>query len=249
MRATSLALVAIMALAAPVAAQPVFRLLGQVADEKGAPLAGADVNLEALYGYAAGTFAGQRTFTTKTDAKGHWNVMGVKAGVWIVQVTAPGYVPETVGLPIMILTTVSAGRSGMSLAWTLPLKVERMPDGDRGQSLSAALDAARAGKKDDLRAVLTRLSAGSDADYLSSAGRIAIVGRDFELAQSLFTSALQQDQTAYRIPLGLATDFLALRDFDSASKAFDAARARTKDKDEQRFITAALTDLATITVR
>ena len=58
MRATSLALVAIMAVAAPVAAQPVFRLLGQVADEKGAPLAGADVNLEALYGYAAGTFAG-----------------------------------------------------------------------------------------------------------------------------------------------------------------------------------------------
>ncbi len=37
---------------------------------------------------------------------------------------------------------------------------------------------------------------GVDADYLSSAGRIAIVGRDFELAQSLFTSALQQDQMA-----------------------------------------------------
>jgi hypothetical protein len=238
-----------MAVAAPVAAQPVFRLLGQVADAKGAPLPAADINVEALYGYAAGTFAGQRTFSTKTDAKGHWNVMGVKAGIWIIQATAPGYVPETVGLPIMILTTVSSGRSGMSLEWTLPLKMERMPDGDRGQSLSVALDAARAGKKDDLRAVLSRLSDGSDADYLSAAGRIAIVGRDFELAQSLFISALQQDQTAYRIPLGLATDFLALRDFNSASKAFDAARARTKDKDEQRFITVALTELATITVR
>jgi thioredoxin-like negative regulator of GroEL len=158
-------------------------------------------------------------------------------------------VPETVGLPIMILTTVSSGRSGMSLDWTLPLKMERMPDGDRGQSLSAALDAARAGKKDDLRAMLTRLPAGTDADYLSFAGRIAIVGRDFELAQSLFASALQQDQTAYRIPLGLATDSLALRDFNGASKAFDAARARTKDKDEQRFITVALAELATIMVR
>jgi hypothetical protein len=238
-----------MVVAAPVAAQPTFRLLGQVGDEKGAPIVGADVNAEALYGYAAGTFAGQRTYNTKTDAKGHWNVMGVKAGIWIVQVTAPGYVPETVGLPIMVLTTVSSGRSGMSLAWTLPLKMERMPDGDRGHVLSVALDAARGGNKDDLREVLTRLPAGSDADYMSSAGRIAIVGRDFELAQSLFTSALQQDQTAYRIPLGLATGFLALRDFNSASKALDAARARTQDKDEQRFISVALTELATITVR
>ncbi len=96
MRATSLALVVIMVVAAPVAAQPAFRLLGQVADAKGEPLSAADVNVEALYGYAAGTFAGQRTFGAKKDAKGHWNVMGVKAGIWIVQVTAPGYVPETV---------------------------------------------------------------------------------------------------------------------------------------------------------
>ena len=39
------------------------------------------------------------------------------------------------------------------------------------------------------------------------------------------------------------------RDFDSASRAFDAARSRTHDKDEQKFITAAIGDLATIKVR
>ena len=58
-----------------------------------------------------------------------------------------------------------------------------------------------------------------------------------------------QDPSAYRTALGLATGFLANRDFDSASRTFDAARARTHDKDEQRFITIALTDLATIKVR
>jgi hypothetical protein len=49
--------------------------------------------------------------------------------------------------------------------------------------------------------------------------------------------------------LGIASIFLLERDFDSASRAFDAARSRTHDKDEQKFLSAALGDLATIKVR
>ncbi|HEV3141300.1 MAG TPA: carboxypeptidase regulatory-like domain-containing protein [Vicinamibacterales bacterium] len=236
-------------LAAGAAAQPVFRILGQVTDDKGDPIAGADVGVEALYGYAAGTFAGQRTFSAKTDAKGRWNVIGVKSGVWIFEVDAPGYVPEIVGLPITLLTTVSSRESGNSLPWTLVLKMERLPQAERAQALAAALDASRAGRKEEVRAMLTRVPADSGGDYLSCAARIAIVAREFDLAQSLFASALQEDPSAYRTALGLATGFLVKRDFDSASKAFDAARARTRDKDEVRFITIALTDLATIKVR
>jgi len=231
------------------AAQPVFRIVGQLTDDKGQAIAGADVGVEALFGYAAGTFAGQRTFAAKTDAKGRWSVLGVKSGIWIFQVLAPGFVPEVVCLPITLLTTVSSGQAGNSLPWTLVLKAERMPEGEHGQTLGAALDAAKGGRKDDVRAALTRLPADADGDYLSSAARIAIVARDFELASSLFGRALQQDPTAYRTALGLATGFLANRDFDSASRTFDAARARTRDKDEQRFLTIALTDLATIKVR
>src|SRR5437016_3408147 len=109
------------------AAQPVFRILGQVTNEKGEAIAGADVSVEALYGYAAGTFAGQRTFSATTDAKGRWNILGLKSGVWIFEVIAPGYVPEVVGLPITLLTTVSSRESGNSLPWTLPLKMEHIP--------------------------------------------------------------------------------------------------------------------------
>ena len=231
------------------AAQPVFRILGHVVDEKGGPIAGAEVGVEALYGYAAGPFAGQRTFAAKTDSKGNWSVLGVKSGVWIFQVVAPGYMPETVGLPIALLTTVSSGQSGMALPWTLVLKAQRMPEDDRGLLLNAALDAARTGRKDDVRSALTQLPPDAGADYLSGAARIAVVARDFELARSLFEKALQQDPSAYRTALGLASGFLLQRDFDSASRAFDAARARTHDKDEQKFITIALTDLATIKAR
>jgi len=235
--------------AAPSAGQNVHRLLGLVTDEKGKPIEGADVNVEALYGYAAGTFSGQRTFNTKTDARGKWNVLGLKSGVWIFEVMAPGYVPEVVGLPINILTTVSSRESGNALNWTLVLKPEPMPTGAHGDALAAAVEAARASRRDDARAALQRVPATAGPTYLAAAARVAIVAREFEIAQTLFTSALQEDPSAYRTALGLATGFLVQRDFDSASRAFDAARSRTHDKDEVRFITIALTDLATIKVR
>jgi hypothetical protein len=61
--------------------------------------------------------------------------------------------------------------------------------------------------------------------------------------------ALETDPSSYRAALGVASLFLLQRDFDSASRAFDATRNRTHDKDEQKFLTAAIGDLATIKVR
>jgi len=235
--------------AAPAHAQGIYRILGQVTDDKGTPIDGAEVSLEALYGYAAGTFAGQRTFATRTEGNGKWNLLGLKSGVWIVEAIASGYVPEIVGLPFRLLTTVSSREAGTSLTWTLPLKMERMPGGQRGETLAAALEAARAGRKAEVGTLLTRITEEMSPDYLAAAARIAIVARDFDLAHELYAKALQGDPSAYRTALGLASGFLEQRDFDSASKAFDAARARTHDKDEVRFITIALADLATIRVR
>jgi len=100
-----------------------------------------------------------------------------------------------------------------------------------------------------VRASLQQLPADADAEYLAGAGRVAIVARDFVLARSLFARAIERDRMSYRATLGLASTFLFDRDFDSASRAFDAARNRTKDKEEQRFISAAIGDLATIKVR
>ena len=49
--------------------------------------------------------------------------------------------------------------------------------------------------------------------------------------------------------MGVASIFLLQRDFDSASRAFDATRSRTHDKDEQKFLSVAIGDLATIKFR
>src|SRR5207248_9459421 len=101
----------------------------------------------------------------------------------------------------------------------------------------------------DVRSALERLPADADADYLAAAARIALVARDTTLARALFQRALERDPASYRAALGIASVFLLQRDFDSASRAFDAARNRTHDKAEQKFLSFAIGDLATIRVR
>jgi hypothetical protein len=234
---------------APAHAQTLRRLKGRLVAESGAPIANAKVRTEALFGYAAGDFAGQRTFSTTTDAKGEWSIVGFKSGVWMFDVSAPGYVPESVALPIQMLTTESAGMSGIAYNWQLLLKALPLPDDASGQRLGDAAAAAFSGDADKVRASFTQIPDTADTNYLGGAGRIALVARDASLARALFTKALEKDSTSYRAALGVASTFVMLRDFDNASRAFDAARNRTHDKDEQKFITVAIGDLATIRVR
>ena len=208
-----------------------FRVKGRVVNERGDAIENADLRLEAFYGYAAGTFAGVRKFSAQTNRKGEWSVGGLQPGIWLFEVIAPGYVPETVVLPIRILTTVSMGTSGMALTWDLILKPVTAPDDVQGELLKQAAAAARDGNVDAVP------------------GRIAMVARDMSLARTLFLRALERDPSSYRAALGIASMFLLERDFDSASRAFDAARSRTHDKDEQKFLSMAIGDLATIKVR
>ena len=213
-------------------AQVMYRLQGRVMTERGEPIANAEVHAEAFFGHEAGTFAGQRTFSATTDRKGAWNVMGIKSGVWLFEVVASGYYPESVALPIQILTAASPGQTGMSFNWQLVLKPFPMADETRAQLLATG-----------------PVPETATADELAGAGRLALQARDMGLARGLFQKALERDPGSYRAALGIATTFLLARDFDSASRVFDAARNRTHDKDEIKFITIALSDLATIKVR
>jgi hypothetical protein len=226
-----------------------FRVKGRVVTERGEPIPRAEVRLEAFFGYAAGAFAGQRTFSTTTDARGLWSVGALQPGVWLFEVFAPNYMPETVVLPIRILTTVSMGTSGMALTWDLVLKPQRAPDEARGTILTEAVTVARDKQVEKLREILSRVPDDADADFLAAAARIAVVARDPDLARPFFLRALERDPSSYRASMGIASLFLLQRDFDSASRAFDATRSRTHDKDEQKFLSAAIGDLAEIKVR
>ena len=138
----------------------------------------------------------------------------------------------------------------MALLWDLVLKPVTRAGRCQGELLKQAAAAAREANVDEARDRAARASPKiRDADFLAGAGRIAMVARDMALAEDAVHRALERDPSSYRAALGIASMFLLERDFDSASRAFDAARNRTHDKDEQKFLTAAIGDLATIKVR
>jgi hypothetical protein len=220
-----------------------------VVTERGEPIANAAVRAEAFYGYAAGNFSGQRIFAAQSNAKGEWSIGAMQPGIWQFDDVAPGRLPETVVLPIRILTTVSMGTSGMSLLWDLIVKLRNAPDGARGTMLAELTTLASDGKTEAVRAGLERMPEDADADDLAGAATVAMIARDTALARSLFRRALERDPSSYRAARGVASVFLLQRDFDGASRAFDAARSRTHDKDEMKFLSAAIGDLATIRVR
>jgi thioredoxin-like negative regulator of GroEL len=141
------------------------------------------------------------------------------------------------------------GTSGMALTWDLVLKPQRAPDEARGTILTEAVTVARDKQVEKLREILSRVPDDADADFLAAAARIAVVARDPDLARPFFLRALERDPSSYRASMGIASLFLLQRDFDSASRAFDATRSRTHDKDEQKFLSAAIGDLAEIKVR
>jgi len=226
-----------------------FRLKGRVVTDRGEPIVNATIHAEAFYGYAAGTFSGQRLYTAETNKKGEWNIGAMQPGVWEFDVTAPGRMPVAVVLPIRILTTADLATSGMSLLWDLVLKPLPLPDDERGQKVEEQTKLAFEGKKDAVRAGFEQVPNDADADYLTAAAGVAMIARDTALARALYQRAIERDPSSYRAILGVASTFLVNRDFDSASRAFDAARNRTHDKDEIKFITAAIGDLATIRVR
>jgi hypothetical protein len=232
---------------APAAQQPISRLKGRIVNDRGERLKDVAVRAEAIYGPGAGTFAGQREFSARTNAKGEWNILGIAPGIWLFDAVSADHVPETVALPIRLLTASGPNAGGQLFTWDLVLKPMPTPAENRhGLLLTEAAAAARAGRGEEAAARLSQVAEDADAEYLAAAGRIALLARQLDLARTLFTRALETDPSSYRAALGIASMFLLRRDFDSASRAFDAARNRTRDKDEQRFISAAIGDLATI---
>jgi len=250
-RTTSIAVLvatAALTLADRALAQPVSRLKGRVVTERGEPIEGATVRAEAIYGFAAGDYVGQRMYEARTNAKGEWSIVGFRAGVWLFDAAAPDRLPETVALPINLVTAIGSGASGLMLTWQLVLKNAEMPKSDLGRTLAETMAAARADQSDRVRLLLNSVSDEAGADGLAAAGRIALLVRDAGLARSFFLRAFDRDPASFRAALGVASTSLMQRDFDTASRAFSSARDRTRDKDEQKYLSAAIGDLSKIVV-
>ena len=129
--------------AVTLAAQPLDRLSGKVVTDSGEPIKDADVRVEAIFGFAGGEFLGQRTYTTRTGAKGDWAVLGFKSGVWMFEASIPGHVPDVVALPFNLVVPAGTGLNGIVPVWRPILRPTPLPDGEMGQVFAAAAPARR----------------------------------------------------------------------------------------------------------
>jgi hypothetical protein len=231
------------AIGAAVHAQPLDRLTGRVALEQSQATQSADVRVEAIFGFAGGEFVGQRVFSTQTNAKGAWALLGFKAGVWLFDASAPGHLPDVIALPFNLVSPPGSGLSGMMPAWHPVLRPTVLPPAEIGQMLSDAVDAVRAGRPERATPLLARLADSGDPGVLVAAGRLCLLMKDPTVARPFFRRALERDAASFGAAVGMGSSALMQRDVDAAARAFDDARKLTKDKDERGYLSAAINEL------
>jgi hypothetical protein len=224
-------------------AQPLERLSGKVVRDGGEPIRDVDVRVEAMFGFAGGDFLGQRTFATRSDARGNWAILGFKAGIWVFDAAGPDQLPDAIALPFYLVSPQSTSVAAAGPAWHPTLKPIARLAGEIGQMLADAADAARAKRSDRVVPLLSRISDSNDISVLNAAGLICLVMRDATVARPLFRRAFERDPTSFRAALGMGSSALMQRDVDAAAKSFGDARNLTKDKDERGYLSAAISEL------
>ncbi len=244
MRLVEAIVVAACLLAADVAARQgpaAMRLRGRVQAEAGAPIQGAVIRTDATAGIGGGQFVGQRQFTTKTDKKGQWSLLGITRGLWIFEVTADGYLPHVVAIPVEMMKSSNLATP----PWRLNMALQS--DAEVGTIAGALGNVAKtmaAGQRDEAGAMLRRVSLeGLSPEALCAAGDASLLLRDYSMARELFTRAAQARPDWYHPHLGEGSAAMLQGDYNAAAKAYWQVRETTKDSELQQVMSAAIADL------
>ena len=226
-----------------------LRVSGTVIVEGGAPIAGARIRTDALRGEMARPFGGQREFRATANQAGEWSLIGLTRGLWVLEVTAPDFLPHVVIVPIsmMLKPEPVAWETTLGL---LPLSAIVPPDAPKNAPELYIQDAAEKAMGGDLKAArqsLQKLTGASlNAGGLVSSGDIALLVRDPQMARRFFELAASAEPKWYRPQLGIASAAMVTFDVDRAMKAYAAARANTNNKKMEVMLSNAIKDLQQI---
>jgi len=142
---------AIVALATPALAQG--HVTGTVKDADGKPLKGVTITAE-------NADAAPSSYTSSSDAKGRFSLLGLRGGTWKVTVQAPGFATETA-----TMTTHSIGQNP-----TLDVVLQRIPDPAPPGPLEGV---SASGMQQQLDAAAALADAGRTAEAVAAYRRIA----------------------------------------------------------------------------
>jgi hypothetical protein len=239
MRRMSLTLsLAALLIATAAFAQTSYRLKGTLNDGKGGAIAGARVRAEALLGFRGDQFVGQKEFAVNVNDKGEWNILGLTAGMWVFEATAPGYVPQVIVLPVNFTQRKMQSATGGQLPWELPLVLSRT----ESATLQKAADAAMAANKDEATALAGSVAAENDLTAVCGAGHVALLVRQHGVAQALFRHVLTREAKHPCATLGLSSGLLMENDVIAAGKHLWDARDLAP-QNQRRALAAAISDL------
>lgn len=176
---------------------PVGRLVGTVRDIAGRPIEGASIHAVNPAGIPS-------EFSTKSDKKGGWSILGPRSGRWTVSAEAEGFEATTVAVPVNVF---QRGEPSDFILVAVPAKTPL--DGVDTKQLQADL-----GRADTLmaeehwdeavaayRAILVRVPLLDTVNL--AIGRALRMKKDFAGAEAAYRALLKRDASNQKALLGV----------------------------------------------
>ena len=229
-----------------------LRIQGLVQVEGGGPIAEARIRTDAIRGPQAMQFTAARHFTAMSGVDGRFTLTGLTRGLWILEITAAGYLPHVVVVPIAMMVTPDPQPWDTTLS-LLPIKAIAPPDLPANAPehfvLAAATEAA-SGAPLKVTPILRKLEGASlHAGSLVAAGDTALLIRDASRARRFFDLAAKAAPDWYRPHLGAASAAMLTFDVNTAIKAYSVARSFSRQPALTGMLSLAIRDLQQIATK
>jgi tetratricopeptide (TPR) repeat protein len=217
---TAFALVAALIVSALPAAAQTGRVGGTIKDDKGQPIKGATVTAE-------NPQSSPSSFTTTTDDRGRFSIIGLRSGTWKITASAPGFTPgggnvpiRTIGAPnppVDIVLAPGAGGPTGALAGVdtkeLQGELQKAEELLNAQQYDAAIAA--------YNAILTKTPALTMINL--QVGRAHRLKKDYDSALGVYKKMLEVEPNNERAKIEIGMTHLEKGDFAAAETALTEA--------------------------
>ena len=217
---TAFALVAALIVSALPAAAQTGRVGGTIKDDKGQPIKGATVTAE-------NPQSSPSSFTTTTDDRGRFSIIGLRSGTWKITASAPGFTPgggnvpiRTIGAPNPPVDIVLAPGAGAPTGALAGVDTKEL----QGE-LQKAEELLNAQQYDEAIAAYNAILAKTPALTMINmqVGRAYRLKKDYDSALGVYKKMLETEPNNERAKIEIGMTYLEKGDFAAAEGALSEA--------------------------